>query len=268
MDLEELAAQLAEYTATLVEAAEQQRSVAVMRELVNRLCGHYRSLGILMLLNTGDSDPFFHGLIQSAVARRWYLDRCRAEGCLAEPARRASFVDPFLDAVAANQLPLARDIAGRSPDEWMEGHEYEDDFAYARALFDLVAPAGEDRTAALEATLSRFAQSLEGGSDPRLDVCRALAARDQALFDDAFATLGAERERRLAEVADPKRDSILAQDYDFEPNRRIWVEGLALLRLAVERGLRTASEYAGCPAIARRYDYSPFKPIAFPLVPL
>jgi hypothetical protein len=261
-NLEELAEDILACVQMLSDEADDRPSVTAMGETCNQLAALYRSLGILALLIAANSDAFFHALIQAAITRRYFLDRCLDEGVFAHAARRASFVGPFLDAVAADQLGLARQIADASPDDWMQGDEYEDDFAYAAFLHDLVAV--DDRGDRCRATLERFEQALEGGIDLRLDVCRALLERDQASFDEAFAPMLADYDRRMTEIADPKRDSILAQDYNFEPNRRIFVEGLALLRLAEARGIAVEREYPLCPGLVRRPQHPNFSPIGFP----
>ncbi len=263
MTLEEIAENAVDMTASLTGIAQAQASAATLGKLCNDLSRYYRALGTYGLLMNADTETFFHCLIQSALTRKYYLDRSAREGLLAETARRASFADPFFDAVAAGQPRLAAEIGARSPAEWMRGFEYEDDFAYARFLYLLVR--GDPALAPqLDAVLERFAEALEGGESLRLELCLALRTRDQARFDEAFDTLLLQRADEYEELADPSGDSLASQELTFEANRRVFVEGLALLRLADGAGLATRPEYDTCPALVREPVYGPFHPIAFP----
>ncbi|HZN95216.1 MAG TPA: Imm49 family immunity protein, partial [Myxococcales bacterium] len=116
----------------------------------------------------------------------------------------------------------------------------------------------------LDQAIAQLKQALEGAQAVRLDVCKALRARDQKDFDGAFEALLEEHQVRTDELADPRRDSILAQDYAFEPDRQVNVEALALLRLAEWQGLKAPVETRYCPAPARRSVYGKFKPLGYP----
>src|SRR5262249_13646523 len=163
--------------------------------------------------------------IQSALTRKYYLDRCVRENFLNSPERMASFVGPFFDAVAANQLKLADEIAKLSPDHWLEGYEYEDDFTYAYFFYQLISFDGAETTV-LQSIIDQFENALEGQFSERLELCKALLAKDQSAFDDAFAALLNEHQTKTEALADPTLDSIQAQELDFEANRHIFVEGL------------------------------------------
>jgi len=261
--LEETAQSLLGYATTLIDAVAARTSVASMGKAYNDLCRHYRALGICGVLLTGDRDAFFHCLIQSALTRKFYLMRCMDEGLLHEPARKASFLDPFLDAVAASQWKLAKEIAMLSPTEWLEDYEYEDDYLYAKFLHGIV-DCNPTEQESLMRLLERFGHVLEGAVSDRLEICKALLCIDKGLFDSAFGDLLEEHEVTTSKIADPKLDSVLAQEFTFEPNRRINVEALALLQIAEQRGIETDSEYKYCPSLARKVTYSAFVPISFP----
>lgn len=260
--IEELPDEIVPHVNFLVEAASREQKAVRLGNLCNEISRHYRALGICLLLGEAEVDAFFHWLIQSALTRRYYLERCARDRLEGDRHQRASFADPFLDAVAASQWSLARRIGELSPADWIPGAEYEDDFAYARFLHLLAEPSTPETE--LAPLLDRYERALEGGADVRLDVSRALLDRDQPAFDGAFEALVGERRRKLDEIADPDLDSILAQDHAFEPNRHVFVEGLALLRFAEARGLATEVEYPTCPREARRKEYAAFQPLAFP----
>ena len=264
--IEELPGYIVHHAQSLIDTAERQKSAAHLGKLSSELARHYRALGICALLLEADVGGFFTWLLHAALARRHYLRRCAREGLGGDRWQRASFADPFLDVVAVGAWDVARQIAAVSPADWLNGSEYEDDFCHARFLALLADPAAD--RGALAAVLDRYERALEGGQDVRLEVDRALLARDGAAFRAAFAALLAERAAKLRELADPKRDAIQAHDYCFEPNRLVFVAGLALLRYAEREGIATEPEYPACPGLARgRWDGT-FKPIAWPKLPL
>jgi hypothetical protein len=117
----------------------------------------------------------------------------------------------------------------------------------------------------LAATLDQLEASLEGGPSQRLPVCRALLARDQAAFDEAFASLLSARRTET----NAAKKTFEAEELTFQPESRVFVEGLALLVLADQRGLKTAPEYLPlCPSLARLPATKPFDQGYFPGGPL
>lgn len=263
MIMDDLLDETVEYANMLIEVAVQQDSAESLGTLCNEISRYYRAMGIYDLLMHANTDGLYYGLIQSGLTRKYYLERCVQENVLDDPERRSSFADPFFDAVAADQFTLAAEIAQRSPAAWMEGYEYEDDFAYARFFYDLVGSEGLGPEP-LQATLHQLEQALEGQPSERLALCEALLVRDQDGFDRAFTDLlNAERDKVDA-LADPIQDSVLAQEYTFQANRWVFVEGLAILRVAERLGLQTESEYDRCPSVARLPAGKPFTPESFP----
>lgn len=261
--MESLPEQLASYARMLAEMASGQTASQHLGGICHKLSQHYRAIGISLLLREADVDGFFHWLIQSALVRKHFLERCQADRNFSSPYRRASLTAPFFDAVTATQWKLARKVAALSADTWQHGEEYEDDFAYARFLYLLVDFEAPDRVG-LAASLEQFERALEGGTDIRLDLCRALLDKDQESFDAAFSGLLTDHELRKKK----QLQSVLAKDLSFEPNRQVMVEGLAVLNIATSLGLRTQPEYRFCPGLVRRVSYAPFKPLAFPLTGL
>jgi hypothetical protein len=222
-----------------------------MGKLALEQCNNLRSLAILVLLVKGDVDKFHHNLIRSGRCRAMYLERVHRERDFEQHDFASGCFQPFLDAVAAGDIPLARHIAALSPAGWRKGHEYEDDFFYAQILHRLI----EDPVSVDEA--SSFATRLESlrvpGGGVRAAVCSAIIANDQASFDSAFDDFLAHRELEIdtdVERGELESPAVLAQ-------RKIYVDALALLRLAQRRGLITQSEYEFCPALARQPMVSP-----------
>lgn len=211
-----------------------------------------RAVGIILLLTRADSDGFYYNLIRSGRLRRDYLQAVVDSGLTEDHHYASGRYEPLLDAIAAGDFELARDIARLAPAAWRDQHEYEDDYCYAQLLHRLIQEAVPEQE--LTPLLEQFETFLQGGFDARLDVCKALAAASQADFDEAFEALldafelRIEANKQRGQLEEPQ---VLAQ-------REIYVEGLALLRIAERRGMQTNDEYRFCPSLARVPMTSPF----------
>ena len=212
----------------------------------------FRVLAIITLVTQGESDFFYHNLVRSGRSRETYLARLKQEGIEGDHHGCSGRYEPLLDAVASGDLPLARHIADLSPAQFQEGHEYDDDYCYAQCLHRLIRE--EPPRSEFQSLFNRWAAYLEGKDTARLNVCQALLAQDQNGFDEAFEALLDEQQAQIA--ADQERGQF--EDPNIVAKRRVFVEGLALLRLADMRGLRTQPEYRYCPSLARIPMRNPF----------
>lgn len=205
-----------------------------------------RTLAILALLGKASTDGFVHSCTRAARARRLYLRRL-AEARIDRTHHLVSgCYEPLLDAIAAGDMRLVRDIAELSPADFRPPDEYEDDYCYAQLLQRLcLDPVPE---AELQPLLDRFERYLDGDENPRLQVCQALAARDAGAFAEAFenflAVFGEDIQKKIA------RGQL--EDVHVLAQRHVSIEGLAMLRLAERRGIPTNREYLYCPSLARR----------------
>lgn len=205
-------------------------------------CGLYRRFGISKLLFSGAPDEFYQELFK---AGRAYLDYIRRVG---RDAVLTSKGAPFFDAVACNDLAGAGKIAEAVNPRWREGEEYEEDFLYVRFLmqrFFLDADA-----TALEQGLARYEEVLDGQTDPRLELSRAILATEERAFDQALSVLLSNEQARLqgmveGEKLDPDDASTVA---------RVSVEGVALVRLGEQLGFGSLSEYPLVPDVARMFS--------------
>ena len=209
------------------------------------LASKLRALGIMALLAKADSDLFYHNLIRGGIAREIYLQRLKNEGIDKDHHRASGRYASLLNAVAAGDMALARRIVDLSPAEWQKGHEYKDDYCYAQILHRLVQEAPPEQE--IIPLLNQFETYLEGEPSARLNVCKALMERDQNTFDEAFDALLKEQEAKIA--ADKARCQM--EDPIVMAQRLVFVEGLAILRLAEGRELATQFEYQYCPSLAR-----------------
>lgn len=254
---------IAEDVCSLLESAIEGATLAsdprALGEQADAVCTYYQGVGICELLLDAETDAFFHHMIRSAQTRRWLLERCaRLPPDQLPDVAVASNTRGLFAAVLARQWGLAADIARLSPATPRRDTEYEDDFWYARALHLILLGAPK---ADVEAALASFATALQGDESPRLDLLRALLARDAGAAAKGFEALLEEREAKLAKM---KKDSALSRDSLFKPFSAIYVEGLAWLALLERAGLPTEPEYTFCPSLARLKKYAPFQASTFP----
>lgn len=210
----------------------------------------YRRLAICDLLGEARADRFHAFLRKSGHARLHFL-RLVATGHPTQPLYVCGSENRSLfDAIASGELHLAADIARLSTDKPNPSYEYEDDFLLyefvRRYVLTLDSPQ-PGRWPGSSSLLARWETVLEGEEDPYLDVCRALLARDAEAFEHALLELIAARARKFEEITD-----------ESGPNADIrWTEGplfingIALVRLAEHASLRTAREYPTIPSLAR-----------------
>ena len=200
-------------------------------------CGALRVSAVGKLLLTGRPRELFADLERSGQAFAHFVAR---GGAVPTGLSR-----PFFDAVACGDTATAATIAGNTPRAFQRGKEYEDDFLHLRFLMDLASapsrPAAEP--------LARW-QTIAEGPDPRLDCCLALDVGDAAALDRAL---------RAMVDADRTADAGLAAEGRLDPDEavttvHVHVEGLAIVRLATQRGIPVAGELPRVPSLARRVD--------------
>jgi hypothetical protein len=212
--------------------------------LLHQISSHERMLAIALLLAEADTEGYFRHLAMSGQAHKQLLMEMTKVG---QPTRFAASGNfhPFCDALAAGQAPLAREIANLSPGQWMSGEEYEEDFVYGRFLHFLLLD--EFRASARQEVLLDRMAKLDEEPDPRQRLCRALFEKDPESFEAALVDAIRAHEQHCAEL-EARRFSPSAQG---QTERYVFIEGLALLRMAEGMGLRTSSEYRLMPSLAR-----------------
>ena len=227
--------------------------------LCEEISQQFRCLAICRLLTGGDTNGYYHDLIRSGCTRLHYLKCCHREEFFESPRVAASRSAAFFDALAAHQFELVAEIGALSARQWRPDDEYEEDFCYAHFLHRYLT-FGEDLDEELEATLQQFETALEGDFSARLTVCRALLSRDQQEVDDAFTQL---IDARNAEI-EADGETMIGEEMTFQTERRVFVEGLAILNVAERIGLETAKEYQYCPGLARAPMTIPFPDDGYP----
>jgi hypothetical protein len=199
-----------------------------------------RAHAVLRLLVDADGAGFSSDLVMSGHARRGYLRRCTRYQH-ADYHIALSRSGSMLDAVAGDDVALAAEIFRMSPGTFRRGEEYEDDFCWQRFLGLLVSGAPP---AELDAALTALDAAAEG-SGARLAVARALRGRDPEAFEEAFRDLLAERQAQNEADAGRADEEVAAA-----AGTQIFIEGIAVLKIARLLGISIAGEYAMCPTLA------------------
>lgn len=221
-----------------VNGPVQADDPAVLAEIAEA----YRILGIAVLLEEGDPAAFGALLALSAQCD------CvlRALDLSNHPEQLAgSRAEPFCDALVAGDLESARTIARLAPRQHQEGWEYEDDFLRYHFLERLFL--GQDDDKALGALLDRWEALLEGKNDALLPVCRALLVRDKEGLEEALqaAVRQLKGKQEIWRTMSSYRAEVDATE------GAVYVEGLAVLRLAELRQIEVGEHYELMPALAR-----------------
>lgn len=233
------------YEATLQEALDEIASGSSAPESYFTASLSYRVLAICAMLLDANRSVFSDFSCKSGYVRLAFLRRLSSERNVHPVYLCSSRNVAFSAALAAGALEAASEIAARSPDTHSEEAEYEDDFLFFHFMHRaLLVP--ED-AATLKQILTRWEAVLEGGASGYLEVCRALAARDAEDFDQGMGALIETRDAQL----DRYQNVANFNPELFATEGKIFVEGLAVLRLAELRGLPTEDDYKYIPSMAR-----------------
>ncbi|HYO73698.1 MAG TPA: Imm49 family immunity protein [Archangium sp.] len=196
------------------------------------------------LLLSMDRVSFQRHLFWSALARRYFLQRSKDQGSAGDFRCARSRSNAIFCAVAAGDVALAVEIGDLSPSQWNPEGEYEEDFAYHLFLYRFLK--GADPQSRDEA-LRHFVKALGGTPSPRFDVCQALQNGAAEGFEAAFQDL---IDSHAAEI-----DALQPYSPDVptsEPRSRVFVEGLALLRIVADADIQlTERDYPLCPKSGR-----------------
>jgi hypothetical protein len=199
-----------------------------------------RAHAILRLLLDANPQGFSHDLVMSGHARRAFLRRCKSSAhadCYLAFSRSGS----MLDAIAGDDLALAAEIFKQSPTKWQPDDEYEDDFCYQRYLgLELTDAPPVER----KAMLDQFEIAADGDG-ARLEACRAFYARDSKAFETAFEALLQVRGEEVDEDA-----GLADEELIVAIGSKVFIEGVAVLKLARRAGLAIADQYPMCPLLA------------------
>ncbi|HYO67840.1 MAG TPA: Imm49 family immunity protein [Archangium sp.] len=201
----------------------------------------YRILALCALLRKADSEQFARLLCKSGQVRLHLLERT-VVGLEVPPAVMAVSNDVgFSASLAAGDLPTAQKIAARSSNTYVKGWEDEEDFLFFHFLQQMLrAPAEADP---LLRIMGRWNGIVDGEPTPYRSICQALLDRDASRFSTSFE-----------EMLETRKDSLRRYRKQFDFDRelhategKVYLNGLALIRLAESRGIATRERYEMIP---------------------
>lgn len=207
----------------------------------------YRALAVCELLLEANQARFFEFLCKAGQVRLHFLQLIAA-GYPSKPDHLCTSRNiPFIDVLAAGDLDTAVALGELTPKQHNPIIEYEDDFLRYHFLHMLTLNQCASKNANLKSILERWEEVLEGGTDRYLDVCKTLFSADSDEFYLTFQQLIA---YRIEVVEEWKKD------FSFDPDVRltesfIFMNGIAILRLAELLGMHTKDEYDMIPSLSR-----------------
>jgi hypothetical protein len=215
----------------------------IQLERILGFCRNYRRRGICSLFWEGLPQLLHRDLQKSGAAFSYFLKTVR------NTEKITSKAAPFFDALACRDFDTARELSRNSRHSWNQEEEYEDDFLYVFFVMKKFFLDGTDQE--MWAILSRYEDLLDGADDARLDLCKSFLENDDSTFAEALNALITQHEEYYRRGIE--RDEILEEEWATEG--QLFVEGLALVRLAEVQGFRTDRNYLFIPSIA--IDHAP-----------
>ena len=191
-------------------------------------CGHLINAGYVSLLADADPKSFSLFLTRSGANWRILLQRAR-QGGFVVPAYRNQ---PLLGVMATDNVPLAGELAQLSA-RAREAPEYADEFLYAFFLQEVIASlAGAPlHKRALIQTVAELRQEAD---DARATLSQAILDGNAADFWSALEDRGRDH---AAEMEERRKTG---NYFTWRGARFVWLEGLALVRVAARLGFGAA----------------------------
>lgn len=229
----------------LLEGLELSSEASILVRDVQELCLHFHIIAVATLLVDGKPQGFFLNLCRAAENWRRLLSHLRREGA---PLPASKHHAPLLGALAAGHWTLARQVAELSEIRWLPEEEYRTEYTWSQALQALATSEAAGQGSALVPHVE--ALEVLGGEDmeDRALMVRAMVESNEPEFAKAFAHAALVRQ----EVIEKRAKLFTTPVTKFAPQRYLWLEGLALLRLAERAGFPMNEEhYLYCPPLAR-----------------
>lgn len=212
-----------------------------------KVVGHFHVLAAASLFADAKPAKFFLNLCRAAENWRCYLAFLDEKD---QPKPPAFHQLALLGAVASGNWGLAQSIARLAKDQPTPGLEYEEEFLHARLWHHLCLHIKDDDKTfeqALKPWMTQLAACAEGTPAEVVAVLEAVLADDSEDFDSAFETAVMSYE----DWVEAKAKNFATPDAEFMPYRNLWLEGLALLRLARQRKMDIEGDFPYCPLLAQ-----------------
>jgi hypothetical protein len=215
---------------------------------VHVFCRNFRRRGICSLFLEGLPQLLHTDLQRSGSA---FLHVLRSAP---EADKITSSAGPFYDSVACVDLDTAREISRYARNTWNPEEEYEDDFLYVTFLMKMFFLDADNED--LSSIVQRYKVLGAEAGDPRFDICASFLENDNSRFERALDRLIRNYDEHYK--TGMKRDEILEEEWATEG--QLFVEGLALVRLAWIHGFYTETNYQFIPSLVIDTQFNGLNP--------
>ncbi|WP_419656862.1 hypothetical protein Dvar_59870 [Desulfosarcina variabilis str. Montpellier] len=242
-----------------IEQNRQALRSVIDSNMLLEICDMYRCIGCGSYLMDLDKDEFTKNLYFSGKSYLFLLKKVHSKN-LPDHLGWRSKGDAWLDVIAIGATDLALELSAFSADDCDDDQgEIEEDFLYFKLLEGLYLKMLSDKE--VNDILKQFEESSDGGDSERFQVINSLCKKDDAAFDQYFC-----------DMIESWKDSNIhnykigrLNPYYFLTISKIFIEGLAIIRLAKQLGLTTEPEYPFIPADLIQHQAIQF-PIGFELI--
>ncbi len=201
------------------------------------ICKKFRQHGICSLFLEAAAKNFHTALQKSGALLLHILPTIPNE------SKITSQQTAFFDAVACGDFETAKEISKISRMTFNPDEEYEDDFLYVMILMKkFFLNASEQEVKVL---FQKYQELSEASGETRVDICAAFIENNAEQFEKALNDLIKTRAKDFKERL--AKDEILEEAYSTEG--QLFVEGLALVRLANKLNFPTQKNYKFIPSL-------------------
>lgn len=201
----------------------------------------FRQVGCGLLLAEYNTDDYYLNLYYSANVYEQMLDIAQKKVKLDPYYLCKSRAKPFFDALATGDMALASRLSKKMTIEFQAHMEIEENYLYYSVIEILITNPSD--TGQLESILSAFKNLVQGGDTIRFDALRSLVDRDAESFDEAISEMIIDREDKIQQMVASGR---LNPTFGLT-DANVFIEGIALLRIARELGIETRRFYQYIP---------------------
>ena len=204
-----------------------------------KYCDLLQTVANVGLLSDVSYEKFSVNLLRAAESWLFFLQ----ENNLNRKTIPVSYVSALHGALICGDVALSKEIANCSSDE-MISPEYSDEFLHGYLLKKIVLfDTNSNNQTELLSIYDKYMESLSDLDTSRAEVFLALIKNDTKLFAEAMGLLNDhyqdEIQKKLQNPATPPAE--------IDVQKKIWLEGIALLKLADQLQMTVSNEYELIP---------------------
>jgi len=216
----------------------------------------YRKIACLRLLSKANKKEFASSLAKSAQAWIYFMGLIKQGRNFEDEFNCGIRYISLFDALSCGIIKYAVAIAKSYPNKHTSDYEYEDDFLFYQFISQLTLLSQDEKHKDLKEILARWKEVLQGDPCCFYNICEALQHNDKDAFSNALIEIIQERNEKFEnwKISPSYIEEVVAS------SQHIYVNGLALLRLAELLNIDISEEFESLPNISR-------VPIDYVLIP-